>query len=152
MATAGRSRNENQKLNIICILVTLEKWRTLKCSNSGYTSILCFAIACDFQGAETAREAGSRNSASDSSLCLPALSVWLRIAHKAKRARLVVGALRFLYTCWIFVSVCTVVPSSNAVSSTSGQEQKLRPRCCSVVVRFQDQSLLKDVFVLLVLL
>ena len=38
-------------------------------------ALLCFA--CDFQGVETAREAGNRNSISIHLVCLPALSDWL---------------------------------------------------------------------------
>ena len=52
-------------------------------------------LSCAFQGVENCPRSGESKHCVDSSLkCLPALSVWLRIAHKEKRARLV-GALRF---------------------------------------------------------
>ena len=55
----------------------------------------CLVLSCAFQGVENCPHSGESKQCVDSSLkCLPALSDWLRITRRAKRARLV-DALRF---------------------------------------------------------
>ena len=60
----------------------------------GTLGLAWLGLASDFQGVETAREAGSRNSVSTHQDVSLLYSGWLRIAHKAKWAT-TFGALRF---------------------------------------------------------